>query len=77
MGRKDGSLMLAQDTTYRVSNDGGATWDESRPLQAPIGAAGMIRLQSGAFTIYGRKGARYCLALLVFNACPEPAGTRQ
>ena len=34
----------------------------ARPLQAPFGAQGMIRLQSGALAIYGSKDENYCAA---------------
>lgn len=62
VGGKDGTLMLDQGSHYRVSKDGGATWDDPRPLNAPIGAAGKIRLQSGALAIYGQKDAHYYFA---------------
>ena len=52
---KDGSLMLANGRSYRLSTDGGRNWDQGHPLQCAIGAAGLIRLQSGALAIYGRK----------------------
>ena len=62
VGLKNGSLMLAQEGSYRISNDDGASWSDPQPLQAPFGAGGMIRLRSGALAIYGRKGANYCFA---------------
>jgi len=64
--RKDGSLMLIQGggvvestqvaPTLRVSTDGGKTWNDPTPLKAEMGAAGVIRLQSGALAMYGFKG---------------------
>ena len=62
---KDGTLMLAQGggifeswhpgPVYRTSRDGGKTWTRSRPLSCDMGVGGMLRLQSGALAIYGRK----------------------
>ena len=62
---KDGSLFLAQGGgindsakvpgNCRISKDGGKTWSDPRPLSAEIGIGGLIRLQSGALAIYGRK----------------------
>ncbi len=62
VGRADGAVILAQGQTLRVSRDGGATWGDPRPLQAPFGAGGLIRLQSGALAIYGRTGGNYCFS---------------
>ena len=62
---KDGTLMLAQggglvesghkSSVYRISKDGGKTWSKPKPLACEIGVGGMIRLQSGALAVYGRK----------------------
>jgi len=71
---RDGSLMLIQGggilegdqdaPTRRVSHDGGVTWSEPIPLPAAMGAAGVIRLQTGALAMYGGKsrerGAVFC-----------------
>ena len=59
---KDGSLMLAQGGSYRISTDGGLTWGESQSLDCEIGAGGLIRLQSGALAIYGSTGGNHCFA---------------
>ena len=59
---KDGSLMLAQGNSYRLSADGGVTWDEAEPLNCEIGASELIRLLSGALAIYGTKGDNRCFA---------------
>ena len=64
VGLDDGSLMFAQAASYRISRDDGASWSDPQPLQAPFGAQGMIRLQSGALAIYGSKDENYCFALL-------------
>ena len=62
VGLDDGSLMFAQAASYRISRDDGASWSDPQPLQAPFGAQGMIRLQSGALAIYGSKDENYCAA---------------
>jgi len=54
VGLKNGSLMLAQEQSYRISDDGGASWSDPQPLEAPFPVWGMIRLQSGALAICGR-----------------------
>lgn len=64
----DGTLMLAQGggindqsaeaPAYRISQDRGRTWSTPQPLNSPIGVGGLIRLQSGALAIYGRKFAK-------------------
>ncbi len=65
--RADGRLMLAQGnglfesvdrTVCRISEDGGASWGRAQRLRCPIGIGGMVRLQSGALAIYGRKSRR-------------------
>lgn len=64
---KDGSVMFAEGggipesknpPWHRISKDGGKTWGHSQPLNSPISVGGMIRLQSGALAIYGRKGSQ-------------------
>ena len=57
VGLANGSLMLAQEDSYRISTNGGASWSDPQPLQAPFAAEGMIRLQSGTLAICGRDGA--------------------
>ncbi len=66
----DGSLMLAQGYSYRISQDGGQTWGDAQPLNAEIGAAGIIRLQSGALAIYGKKGDGW-----YFSSSPDEGKT--
>jgi sialidase-1 len=65
--RADGRLMLAQGnglfesvdrTVCRMSEDGGVTWSRAKRLRCPIGIGGIVRLQSGALAIYGRKSRR-------------------
>ena len=53
--RKDGSLMLAYQESYRLSTDGGRTWGDEQPLDCPIPIGGLVRLQSGALGAYARK----------------------
>jgi len=62
VGLNNGSLMLAQEDSYRISDDDGASWSDPQPLRAPFGAKGMIRLQSGDLAIYGSKDPNYCFA---------------
>ncbi len=62
VGLKDGSLMLAQGSKYRISGDGGVTWGEAEPLNCEIGASELIRLRSGALAIYGTKDDNRCFA---------------
>ena len=50
---KDGSLMLAQGSSYCISTDGGKTWGEPQTLNCEVGAEGVIRLNSGALGLYG------------------------
>jgi hypothetical protein len=57
VGLANGSLMLAQEDSYRISTNGGASWSDPQPLQAPFAAEGMIRLQSGTLAICGRDSA--------------------
>ena len=62
---RDGSWMLAQGAgihdsaltkaQYRLSTDGGRSWTAPEPLGTEIGIGGLIRLQSGALAVYGRK----------------------
>ena len=62
---KDGSLMLIQErvslkecenlTSKRISTDGGKTWSDPVPLKSKISALGLVRLQSGKLSMYGRK----------------------
>ena len=52
---KDGSLMLANGGSYRLSTDGGRTWGAGHSLGCAIGAGGLIRLKSGELAIYGAK----------------------
>jgi len=63
VGLNNGSLMLAQEDSYRISTDGGASWGDPQPLRAPFHATGMIRLQSGALAICGRNDASNLFAL--------------
>ncbi len=58
----DGSLMLAQGSSYRLSTDGGRTWGETQPLNAPMGASGLIRLNNGDIAIYGKHGSNWCFS---------------
>ena len=60
----DGRLMMASGsglnesvgrTTYRFSKNGGATWSKAKAVRFGMGIGGMIRLQSGALAVYGRK----------------------
>ena len=51
----DGSWLLVQADCRRRSTDKGRTWGEAQPLSAGIPAGGLLRLQSGALGIYGRK----------------------
>jgi len=62
VGLNDGSLMLAQEDSFRISTDGGASWGDHQPLLAPFGVEGMIRLQSGALAICGRNDANNLFA---------------
>ena len=62
---RDGSWMLAQGVGIRdggptkacgrLSTDGGKRWSHPQPLGTEIGVGGLIRLQSGALTMYGTK----------------------
>ena len=49
----DGSLMFAEGRSYRISTDGGRTWGETQPLNAPMGARGLIRLNNGDHHLRG------------------------
>ena len=60
----DGALMLAhgggekgggQRALARRSDDGGLSWGEPYELDCQVPAMGMIRLQSGALGVYGRR----------------------
>ena len=82
--RKDGSLMLAYQESYRLSTDGGSTWGDQQPLDCSIPVGGLIRLQSGALGAYGgaRKDGVFFTASLDEGAtwsepsliCPAGAG---
>ena len=50
---KDGSWMLAEGKSYRISTDGGRMWSEQKPLNSPFSAMGLIRLATGELAIYG------------------------
>ncbi len=50
---KDGSVMLVQGGSYRISTDGGLTWGDSQPLGEGVSGHGIIRLQSGALALSG------------------------
>ena len=63
VGLKNGSLMLAQEASYRISHDDGASWSDPQPLQAPFGAKGMIRLRSGSLVICGSNDADHLFAV--------------
>jgi hypothetical protein len=68
--RKDGTLMLAYPehvglkqgdpitSEYRISSDGGKTWEDPKPLNCKIEIWGMIRLQSGKLLAHGATGYR-------------------
>jgi len=51
----NGSLMLAEGKSYRISTDGGRTWGDEQPLNCAIGVGGLIQLKSGGLAIYGSK----------------------
>lgn len=57
---KDGSIMMAQSKSYRISTDGGETWSEDKPLNCEglDSVSGLIRMPSGALamTFDGEKG---------------------
>ena len=63
VGLKDGSLMLAQGKSYRLSTDSGRTWGESHSLNAPLAVRGMLHLKSGALVIWGRQEGNACMSL--------------
>ena len=67
---EDGSLMLAQGSSYRLSSDGGRTWGEAQPLNEQLGTSGLIRLHSGTLAIYGSKGGNWC-----FSSSPDEGKT--
>ena len=54
--------MLAQGRQLRRSTDGGKTWGDPRALNGEVGAAGMIRLRSGALAIYGNEKGEHFFA---------------
>lgn len=66
----DGSLMLANGGSYRLSTDGGRTWDDGHPIKCEIGAGGLIRLRSGALAIYGTKDKA-----IYFASCTDEGKT--
>jgi sialidase-1 len=80
---KDGSLMLIQGggvfesgqegPTRRISTDGGKTWGEAQPLNAQMGAGGVIRLQSGKLGMYGGKSRER--GAVYFSASPDDGQT--
>ncbi len=63
---RDGRLMLAQGggivetggkrPVVRISEDGGMSWSEAKPLACETGIGGLIRLHSGALGAYGFAG---------------------
>ena len=55
---KDGSIMLIQGGSYRISTDGGLTWGDSQSLGEGVSGAGIIRLQSGALALSGGREMR-------------------
>jgi len=59
---EDGSLMLVQGRPYRLCTDGGRTWGEAQPLNAPMGVSGLIRLNNGDLSIYGKHGRNWCFS---------------
>ena len=67
---KDGSLMFAQGTSYRSSQDGGRTWGEPIEFGSPVGVSGIIRLQSGALGVYGGGAAGWS-----FSSSPDDGKT--
>jgi len=50
---QDGSVMLVQGGSYRISTDGGLTWGDSQSLGEGVSGKGIIRLQSGALALTG------------------------
>ena len=66
----DGSLMFAEGRSYRISTDAGRTWGETQPLNAPMGASGLIRLNNGDLAIYGKHDRNRC-----FSSSPDEGQT--